>query len=205
MDFHVMSIQRHRMLVDGQGVTTLIGLDGCPLSCEYCLNKKSLMRHKWTVYTKEALMAEIMQDYCYYVATDGGITFGGGESLLHAEAIKELCQILPADIHVNVETSLQCSENTVSMMIPCISEWIIDVKSLNPEIYQRYTKCRIDKLVDNLGLLTKAGIQDRCKVRVPRIPEYTTDEDIIMTVKELQDMGFDNIEQFDYIIREKCE
>lgn len=201
MNFHIMTIRRHRMKVDGEGVTTLIGLDGCPLSCKYCLNKNMIAKHEWTDYTKEQLLAEIMQDYCYFVATGGGITFGGGESLLHAKAIEELCQILPAEITVNVETSLHVNSESVRLLIPYIKQWIIDVKTLNPDVYKKYTNCEIDKLMMNLEVLLEAGVADQCRVRVPRIPEYTTEEDIEYTVSKLKNMGFTDIEQFDYIIR----
>ena len=41
------------------------------------------------------LLQEVLQDYCYYVATGGGVTFGGGESLLYAEAIRAFGENLP--------------------------------------------------------------------------------------------------------------
>ena len=34
----IFGISRHRMGVDGKGVTTLVTFMGCPLKCRYCLN-----------------------------------------------------------------------------------------------------------------------------------------------------------------------
>lgn len=34
----IIAISRHRFLVDGEGVTTLVAFHGCPLYCKYCLN-----------------------------------------------------------------------------------------------------------------------------------------------------------------------
>ena len=34
----IIGIRRHRLLTDGNGVTTLVAFHGCPLSCKYCIN-----------------------------------------------------------------------------------------------------------------------------------------------------------------------
>ena len=34
----IFAISRHRIATDGKGVTTLVAMHGCPLSCRYCIN-----------------------------------------------------------------------------------------------------------------------------------------------------------------------
>ena len=34
----IIGISRHRLGVDGNGVTTLVAFHGCNLQCKYCLN-----------------------------------------------------------------------------------------------------------------------------------------------------------------------
>lgn len=34
----IFGISRHRMGIDGKGVTTLVAFMGCPLHCKYCIN-----------------------------------------------------------------------------------------------------------------------------------------------------------------------
>ena len=34
----IFGIGRHRLTTDGEGVTTLVAFNGCPLRCKYCLN-----------------------------------------------------------------------------------------------------------------------------------------------------------------------
>lgn len=34
----IFGIYRHRMGIDGKGITTLVAFMGCPLKCKYCLN-----------------------------------------------------------------------------------------------------------------------------------------------------------------------
>ena len=38
----LIGLSRHRINVDGAGVTTLVAFHGCPLNCKYCLNPQAL-------------------------------------------------------------------------------------------------------------------------------------------------------------------
>lgn len=200
MNFRVQSVNRHRLTTDGEGVTTLVALYGCPLECEYCINKDILHNKPWKEYTKEALLDILMQDYCYFVATNGGITFGGGESLLHAGAIQELFAILPEHVNINLETSLCVEKKLLMPLLEPVHQFIIDVKTWNPELYQKYTGHSNEPVIENIEYIVQQGMQEKCKVRVPRIPGYTREEDVSATVHQLQDRGFQNIDVFDYII-----
>lgn len=201
MNFKVQSINRHRLSIDGEGVTTLVALYGCPLSCKYCINKDVLHNKPWKEYTGKELLKILMQDYCYFVATNGGITFGGGESLLHARAIEELITILPEHVNVNLETALCVEEELLIPLLEPVHQFIIDVKTFHPELYRKYTGQSNELVIQNLEYIVQQEKQAKCKVRVPHIPGYTSEEDVSATVHQLQDMGFQNIDVFDYIIR----
>lgn len=201
MNFKIQTINRHRMTVDGEGVTTLIGLYGCPLQCKYCINQRVLKEAPYKEYTKEELLNVVMQDYCYFVATQGGITFGGGESLLHADAIRDFIGILPEHVNVNVETSLWVEQKSLEELLHLVHQFIIDVKTMNPLIYEAYTKQSNEKVIQNLNYIVKEQMQGKCKIRVPRIPEYNDEADITNSVSILKNMGFETIEVFDYIIK----
>lgn len=201
MNFKVQSVNRHRLTTDGEGVTTLVGLYGCPLDCEYCINKDTLHNKPWKEYTKEALLNILLQDYCYFVATNGGITFGGGEPLLHAKAIEELFTILPEHVNINLETSLCVEQQLLVPLLESVHQFIIDVKSMNSDIYQAYTGHSNEPVLENLEYIIQQGMQKKCKVRVPRIPGYTSEQDIASSVEWLQSRGFENVDLFDYVIR----
>ena len=90
----IFGLSRHRLTTDGEGVTTLVAFSGCPLRCKYCLNKASWDMANGRDYTPETLFEEVKIDQLYFLATHGGVTFGGGEPLLQVEFIKafrELC------------------------------------------------------------------------------------------------------------------
>lgn len=201
MKFKVQSINRHRLTTDGEGVTTLVGLYGCPLECEYCINKDILHTKPYKEYTKEALLEILLQDYCYFVATNGGITFGGGESLLHSEAISGLFSILPEFVNVTLETSLCVPHDKLTSLLEPVHQFIIDIKTMDPVLYQRYTKQSNEAVIWNLEYIAGQGMQGKCRIRVPYIPGYSDEADIAASVKWLKDRGFEDIEEFSYIIR----
>ena len=103
----IIGIARHRLSTDGDGVTTLVAFHGCPLRCRYCLNPQSLGDGgRFREYSPEELYAETRIDELYFIATNGGVTFGGGESCLHADFIREFSELCGASWQLNLETSL---------------------------------------------------------------------------------------------------
>ena len=79
----VYALCRHRIDRDGSGVVTLVAVNGCPLRCKFCLNPTARDgTADARLYTPEALYAALAIDDLYFQATNGGVTFGGGEPLM---------------------------------------------------------------------------------------------------------------------------
>ena len=197
----VFGTSRHRLTTDGEGVTTLVAFSGCPLRCKYCLNKASWEEGKGRVYTPELLFKEVKIDQLYFLATHGGITFGGGEPLLQVEFIKEFRALCGPQWQIVAETSLNVPFQNVQALDPVLDGYIVDIKDMNPEIYQAYTGKYNALVMNNLEWLLKQGRADRIKVRVPHIPEFNTDEDVNRSKERLAAMGVKDIDEFNYIIR----
>lgn len=203
--FAIQKINRHRMYIDGQGINTLVGLYGCPLSCKYCINKKILEIPKFKKITPIELVDKVLIDYCYFKATGGGVTFGGGESLLYSDAIKSFREVLPKDIPIKVETSLNVPSKHLRELLDAVEEYIIDIKTMNPEIYREYTGLNNQQVLENLTLLCSQNMQDKCKIRIPDIPGFTTQDDIDETVSIIKKMGFSRLDIFNYVIKDEEE
>ena len=196
--FRIQRILRHRLTTDGAGVTTLVGLYGCPLDCRYCINQEILKKPEWKEYTGEMLLQEVLQDYCYYVATGGGVTFGGGESLLYAEAIRAFGENLPDGVHITVETSLNIDTRGLEEVLPVVSRYIIDIKTMNPAVYQAYTGKDNTLVLKNLQYLADRNLQNKCKIRIPYIPGFTEEADIHQSEEQIRRMGYTIIDRFPY-------
>lgn len=201
--FKVLAISRHRIKTDGQGITTLVALSSCPLNCIYCINKDLITNNRYKEMTSEELKDIVMQDYCYFVATNGGITFGGAEPLLQSECIKEFRKILKEDIRISIETSLNVNTSMLLNVIDIIDEFIIDIKDMDNNIYKAYTGLSNNNVLKNLDVLVDRKMQDKCRIRVPLIPNFNTEEDKLKSIKKLKSLGFKNIDSFNYILNKE--
>ena len=65
----LIGLSRHRIGVDGAGVTTLVAFHGCPLNCKYCLNPQALSpKGVWKRYTPDELFRVVSKDDLYFRA-----------------------------------------------------------------------------------------------------------------------------------------
>ncbi len=199
--FPLLSLVRLRMGTDGAGVTTLIAGAGCPLDCRWCINKRLLRDAPAEPVTPEQLLERVKIDDLYFQATGGGVTFGGGESLLHAYFIRRFREIAPKEWRVRAETSLAVPAEQIRTALEAVDEFIVDCKDMDPEIYRRYTGGDGSLMAENLKLLIQSAGPDRITVRVPLIPEYNTKEDQARSAETLRSLGITKLDLFDYVIR----
>ena len=197
-----IAINRHRLTTDGEGVTTLVGFHGCPLHCEYCLNAQCLQADGvWCRLTPGELYREVELDDLYFVATGGGIWFGGGEPLLRSDFIKAFAEIMNPEWKLTIETSLNVPLENVKAIASLVQMWYVDIKDMNPDIYKAYGCKENKQVVSNLQWLAASEYADKVIIRLPLIPEYNTDEDRQRSQQQLEEMGFTNFDKFNYIVR----
>lgn len=198
----IIGIARHRLSTDGDGVTTLVAFHGCPLRCRYCLNPQSLDNgDRFREYSPEELYAETRIDELYFIATNGGVTFGGGEPCLRADFIREFSELCGASWQLNLETSLNVPSVNIETLLPVVNTMIIDIKDMNPDIYRSYTGLSNNIVIDNLRLIADSGRQKDCIIRLPLIPDFNTETDRTASRSRLETLGFDNFDLFTYQIR----
>ena len=132
------------------------------------------------------------------MATSGGVTFGGGEPLLYIDQISSFKKCCRDEFTIYVETSLNVPVHSIEKAAKCIDQFIVDIKTMNSDIYKTYTGGDLGVAVNNLQhLLTLAG-PDRIVVRIPVIPGYTTVDDQTCYMKELKKFGIENFDLFTY-------
>ena len=195
----IIGIVRHRMATDGVGVTTLVAFHGCPLHCQYCLNPQSLSPNgALRTITPTELYSEVEIDDLYFMATNGGICFGGGEPLLRSEFIVAFSKIMNPAWNLTLETSLNVPFMHLKRVAPLISEFIIDIKDMNPTIYKAYTTQENSIVLDNLAWLVENGYNEKTLIRLPLIPYYNCSEDVEKSKTILSQIGFSQFESFNY-------
>lgn len=198
----IIGIARHRLSTDGDGVTTLVAFHGCPLRCRYCLNPQSLGDGgHFREYSPEQLYDETRIDELYFLATNGGVTFGGGEPCLRPQFIRCFRELCGDGWQLNLETSLNVPTANIEALLSVVNTLIIDIKDMNPNIYRDYTEQSNALVLENLRLIADTGRQSDCIVRIPLIPGYNTDTDRENSRKALEALGFTRFDLFTYQIR----
>ena len=199
-----IAVARHRINLDGDGVVTLACFGSCPLRCKYCINPQCFEeRDNWHTMTVEQLYEQTKKDELYFLATCGGVTFGGGEPLLYSSFIREFRTLCGAYWNLSVETSLNVPEDNVAQLIPVLNHWIIDIKDTDPDIYLAYTGRDNRQVLSNLRLLARTGQAHKVTIRVPLIPDYNNEYNRQKTITHLQDIGFTDFDLFNYIIKNR--
>ena len=199
----VLGINRHRMKTDGKGITTLVALPGCPLSCRYCINAWELeQKERMREVTVEELAEELAVDHCYFVYTNGGVTFGGGEPLLQSQALLAFSESCPKEWQINIETSLNVPPKQLKPLLNERFSFIIDVKTMDSDIYRSYTGKEQDLVLQNIASIAERIPDDQYVIKVPEIPEYTTGEDVEKSCRKLFEKGIQkkNIVTFSYVV-----
>ena len=203
MNAPFIAVSRHRIQTDGQGVTTLCGFFGCPLRCKYCLNPQSFSKNTKTMLLSPlSLYERVKIDDIYFLATNGGITFGGGEPLLYPEFLEEFRQICGEKWHLCAETSLNVPKDNLEKAAQCIDYFIVDVKDTNPDVYLAYTGKTNEQTLSNLKLLVSLVGADNIIVRLPLIKDYNDDLCRDRSEKLLRAIGITQFDRFTYIIKE---
>lgn len=197
----IIGISRHRLGVDGNGVTTLVAFHGCNLQCKYCLNPEALGPDEdLPRYTPESLYEKVKVDDLYFRATGGGITFGGGEPCLQADFIVKFRELCGNDWKIRLETSLNAPYSNLMKLVPVVDEWIVDIRTDDREVYERYTGQPLVPVYQHLrGLMTKLGYNsDKLILRIPIIPGYTTREMVEETKHNFELSGISRFDLFTY-------
>ena len=122
--------------LDGPGIRTVVFMQGCHLRCKYCHNPdtwevKSLSAQE---YSPAELMEVIRRSKPYFSASEGGVTFSGGEPLLHDDFIKAvflLCR--EENISTAIDTSLYVKPVALLKVLPLTDLVLADIKHINEE------------------------------------------------------------------------
>ena len=103
----------------------------------------------------EELADYLLRDKSIFYLSGGGVTFSGGEPILHIPNLLPLLETLKKEqIDCAMETTLYC-KNDIGLLelIPHINEWIVDLKLQQENYREDYD----DVIVHNLQILRKSN------------------------------------------------
>lgn len=182
----ITNIQRMCMH-DGPGIRTTVFMKGCNLHCPWCANPENICFFKENyagdgksgvygkLYTSEEAYHEIVKDRKFW-KYGGGVTFSGGEPLMHLSSLEPLLKRLKKDgVHISAETALFVDNSRVKAIMSYVNLFLVDMKILQPEMCKKVLGGEIAVYLDNLELLIKEEIP--LILRIPCNYEYTLKEE----------------------------
>lgn len=125
--------------LDGTGIRYAVFLQGCPFKCAYCHNPDTQPFAGGTLTEAGDLVKKILR-YKTYFKGGGGVTFSGGEPLLHPEFILECENAL---VEYGIGCALDTSgavrlSSTVRAAVDASEMVILDIKMPDEARYEKY-------------------------------------------------------------------
>lgn len=196
---NINSITRLRINDDGSGVRSVIFMCGCPLKCFWCCNPEVCASKSFKSLTIDELYAYISNDVPYFINSGGGVTFSGGEPLMHTNYIKKFIEKYCVEFSAALETSLYTDTANVEMLAPLIDEWYIDFKVFDEQKHIEYTGVSNELIKRNLKFLSGKIEKNKITVTFPLITNYnTSDENLYDMMTFLDDLGIRKVELHPY-------
>ena len=153
--------------------------------------------------TADELYEKVRIDDLYFIATGGGITFGGGEPLIWTDFILDFINYAKprADWKFTLETSLAVTldDATLAALAENIDLFIVDIKDTDPTIYRSYTGSDISLALRNLGTLA-AIVPGKIRVKLPLIPGFNAEKNLDKSEQIAKKLGVSQIARINYII-----
>lgn len=140
--------------------------------------------------TATALFNKIKKNSDFYRASNGGITFSGGEPLMHAPFIHEFMTLSKGHgIKLGIETAGHWKlTSTISDILEGCNFIYYDIKCVSDDLHKKVTGVSNNKILNNLKVIA-AEHKSKIIISVPVIPGVNTDptefEKIFSLVKEL--------------------
>ncbi len=167
-------------LVDGPGIRVVVFFNGCKLRCKYCHNPETWVRGENNI-TVDELYNKIMRCEPYF-RNNGGVTFSGGEPLLHSDFIIELSKKLKENnIHIALDTA-GVGNGNYEELLKYIDLVLLDIKHTDLEGYKYITGNDIKYQEEFIDILNK--LNKKVWIRQVVVPGITDSEEYILSLKE---------------------
>ncbi len=142
-------------------------------------------------YSVEELMCEIERETLVMDQSKGGVTFSGGEPLMHPDVLMELLgQCGKYGIHRAVDTTLFAKSNIVATIMHETDLFLVDLKHMDPAKHQFFCGVSNERILSNIRLL--AGNNRPFIIRIPLIEGVNADEEnITETARFLSDLTWE--------------
>lgn len=122
----------------------------------------------------EQIMHEIRKETLLLDQSEGGVTFSGGEPLMHHKFLIELLDKCNQEqIHTCVDTTGYTSKEILLEVAKRTDYFLYDLKAMDTNVHKDYTGINNERLLSNLKLLASTGAH--MSIRIPLIKGVNDD------------------------------
>lgn len=152
----------------------------CGKCAEACPSKAIEMSGK--LYGVEDLMKIIERERIHFEHSGGGVTFSGGEPLMHPEFLIEMLKACgEKGLHRAVDTCGFASNETLLEVAKHTDLFLFDLKLMNPIHHKKWTGVDNRLILKNLKILAETGA--KINIRIPLIKNVNSN------IEELTEMA----------------
>lgn len=164
-------------------------------SIKNCPN--NLLRYCAKEYEAAELCKHLSKNFAILNASEGGITFSGGEPTASPEFLLECLKLLDGKTNRAVQTCGYCSPAVFRTVLANCDYMLFDIKLVDDALHRRYTGRSNEVILKNFKTLTSS--KKDFVIRTPLIPTVTdTDENIRAVAALLHENGVGYIELLPY-------
>jgi pyruvate formate lyase activating enzyme len=173
----VEACPNHALTLTSDGIVTDTELCRmCGKCAEVCPTKAIEM--SGNPMTVEEIMTEIEKERVFFEQSGGGVTFSGGEPLLHHEFLIQLLDESRArGIHTAVDTAGFVNTTILLEVAKRTDLFLYDLKMMDSDRHRKWTGVPNEKILENIRVLAETGAQ--LIVRIPLVGGVNDDEENI--------------------------
>lgn len=148
--------------------------------------------------TPQEVLDEVIKDITFYMRTDGGVTFSGGEPLLQIDFLQETLALCRQNkLGTAIETCGYVPWEYFERIAHLVDVFLFDIKHTDSDKHLEYTGVRCEHIMENCERLVK--IVKRLIIRVPVIPEFNFDiESLTKIVRFAEKIGVEEVNFLPY-------
>ncbi len=170
--FQVCPAGAHERLADGSRIHHRERCTLCGRCAEACCAEALVIEGR--EITVEEAVAELAKDAPFYANSGGGVTLSGGEPLRQADFTLEVLRLCTErGFHTALDTSGHAPWEDVERVLPFTDLVLYDLKHADPEAHRTYTGISNERILDNLGRISRQG--KPLEIRIPVIPGINDD------------------------------
>ncbi len=164
----------------------------CGKCADACPSKAIEMSGK--VMTVPEIMEIIEKERIFFDQSGGGVTFSGGEPLIHLKMLIELLdECRKRSIHTAVDTAGNVSVETILEVAKRTDLFLYDLKMMDSTLHKKWVLAGNERILQNLKAISEIGA--RIIIRIPLIGRVNdTDQNIEQTAIFISELAGDKKE-----------